>query len=146
MSSPLLANDHFSLVYDAAARVLQACWPEPLTDAELQTTLLALLPTAQAHGNCRFWLLDVRQRPIASPMLRQWVRQVLHPRLSRGLNGPVFVAFVVAPGQRPAIEDPAMDLHLRAAAADSIYLYYFESEAAALDWLRNQQERDRSHG
>ena len=138
------AIDTFTITYDPQHELLRARWTQPLSDEELQATLLALLAAAQTHANCRYWLLDVRQRPIASVAFRRWARQVLHPQLRAALGGPVFAAFLVTPAQRPAVENPAMDEYLRAAAAQELYPYYFEEEPAALSWLHDQQERDQS--
>ena len=30
-----------------------------------------MLAAAKEHGNCRFWLLDLRRRPLAGPDLNQ---------------------------------------------------------------------------
>lgn len=136
------AIDTFTIAYDPQRALLRARWAQPLADEELQATLLALLGAAQTHANCRYWLLDVRQRPIANPGLQLWARQVLHPRLRAALGGPVFVAFVVAPSQRAAVDNPIMEEHLRAATANDLYPYYFDDELAALSWLHDQQERN----
>ena len=141
MHSSTTAIDSFTITYDTARELLRAHWARPLPDDQMQATLLALLPAAQAHDRCRFWLLDIRQRPLADDALRRWAREVFHPQLMASLGGPMFVAFLVAPGQRPAVENPAMDAHLRAAATTDLYPYYFETETAALDWLHYQQQR-----
>ncbi|WP_375415787.1 hypothetical protein [uncultured Hymenobacter sp.] len=142
MSAFVSATDTFTIAYDAQRELLRACWLQPLADEELQATLLELLTAAQRYANCRYWLLDARRRPIAGPALRRWARQVLHPQLYPALGGPVFVAFVVTPGQWPAIENVAMDQHLRAAAAEEVFPNYFEDEPTALNWLRDQQKHD----
>jgi hypothetical protein len=130
----------FSFSYDPQAGIIWARWMEPLDEQQLKETFLALLGAARAHEGCRFFLLDIRHRPVAGPAQLQWAQQVLHPQLSAALGEPVFLAFVIAPGQRPHIEHPNIDTYLRAATTTDIYPYYFETEEAALSWLRHQQE------
>ena len=53
---------------------------------ELQGTYQAMLEAARAHGNCRFWLLDLRRRPLAGPDLNEWFRNQFSPQIAATLD------------------------------------------------------------
>jgi hypothetical protein len=100
-----------------------------------------MLAAAQAHGNCRFWLLDLRRRPVAGPDLNAWFRDQFSPRIAAALNGPLFTAYLAGPHQRPATESDAMELYFRREAAVNAFPQLFENEVEAMDWLRAGQAR-----
>lgn len=121
--------------------VLVGRWLLVLPPPELQATYKAMLAAAQAHGNCRFWLLDLRRRPLAGPDLNEWFRDQFSPQLVATLNGPLFTAYLAGPHQRLAAESAEMELHLRHAATLDSYPLFFDEEAEAMAWLHAQQER-----
>ena len=45
---------------------------QALPPPQLQGTYEAMLAAAKARSNCRFWLLDLRRRPLAGPDLNEW--------------------------------------------------------------------------
>ena len=100
-----------------------------------------MLMAAKTHDNCRFWLLDLRRRPIAGPDLNEWFRDQYSPRLAAALGGPLLTAYLAGPHQRVAAESTEMELHLHREAALDSYPLFFDDEAAAVTWLCDQQER-----
>ena len=71
---PTFPINAFSLEYRPELGILIGCWKQALPPPELQGTYEAMLAVAKEHGNCRFWLLDLRRRPLAGPDLNQWFR------------------------------------------------------------------------
>ena len=132
----------FSLEYRPDLGLIIGRWLKDLPPPELQGTYEAMLAAAQAHGNCRFWLLDLRRRPVAGPDLNAWFRDQFSPRIAAALNGPLFTAYLAGPHQRPAAESNAMELYFRREAAVDAFPQLFENEAEAMAWLRAGQERD----
>ena len=50
-----------------------------------------MLAVAKAHGNCRFWLLDLRPRPLAGPDLNERFRNQFSPQIAAALDSyPLF--------------------------------------------------------
>lgn len=116
-------------------------WLQALPPPELQGTYEAMLAAARAHGGCRFWLLDLRRRPLAGPDLNEWFRDQFSPQLAAALGGPLFTAYLAGPHQRLAAESEEMELHLRHEATLDSYPLFFDNEADAVSWLVAQQER-----
>jgi hypothetical protein len=121
--------------------ILIGRWLRDLPPPELQGTYRAMLDAAHAHGNCRFWLLDLRRRPVAGPDLNDWFRDQFSPTLAAALNGPLFTAYLAGPHQRPAAQSHAMELYLHREAAVNAFPELFEDEAQAVAWLHAQQAR-----
>ena len=137
----MFPTDAFSLEYRSDLGILIGRWLQALPPPELQGTYEAMLAAAKAHGNCRFWLLDLRRRPLAGPDLNEWFGNQFSPRLAATLGGPLFTAYLAGPHQRVAAESAEMELHLRQAAALDSYPLFFDNEAEAVTWLCDQQER-----
>jgi hypothetical protein len=131
----------FSLEYRPDLGLLIGRWLKDLPPSALQGTYEAMLATAQTHGNCRFWLLDLRRRPVAGPDLNAWFRDQFSPRITAALNGPLFTAYLAGPHQRPAAESEAMELYFRREAAVNAFPQLFENEAEAMEWLHAGQAR-----
>lgn len=129
----------FSLEYRSDLDIVIGRWLKDLPPPALQGTYEVMLATAQAHGNCRFWLLDLRRRPVAGPDLNQWFRDQFSPRIAAALNGPLFTAYLAGPHQRPAAENPEVELYFRHEAAANAFPELFEYEAQAVEWLRARQ-------
>ena len=135
------SSNAFSLEYRADLGLSIGRWLTDLPPPELQGTYEAMLAAAQAHGNCRFWLLDLRRRPVAGPDLNAWFRDQFSPRIAAALNGPLFTAYLAGPHQRPAAESNEMELYFRREAAVNAFPQLFENEAEAVEWLRAGQVR-----
>lgn len=131
----------FALDYRADLGLIIGRWLKELPPPELQGTYEAMLAAAQTNGNCRFWLLDLRRRPVAGPDLNAWFRDQFSPRIAAALNGPLFTAYLAGPHQRPAAESDEMELYFRREAAVDAYPQLFENEAEAMAWLRAEQVR-----
>ena len=131
----------FSLEYRPDLALIIGRWLMDLPPPELQGTYEAMLAAAQAHGNCRFWLLDLRRRPVAGPDLNAWFHDQFSPRIAAALNGPLFTAYLAGPHQRPAAESDEMELYFRREAAVNAFPQLFENEAEAVAWLHTEQVR-----
>ena len=134
-------SNAFSLEYRPDLGFLIGRWLQNLPPPELQGTYEAMLAAAQAHGNCRFWLLDLRRRPVAGPDLNAWFRDQFSPRIAAALGGPLFTAYLAGPHQRPAVESNDMELYFRREAAVNAFPQLFENEVEAVTWLRAEQVR-----
>lgn len=137
----IFPSNAFSLEYRADLGLIVGRWLKDLPPPELQGTYEAMLAAAQAHGNCRFWLLDLRRRPVAGPDLNAWFRDQFSPRIAAALNGPLFTAYLAGPHQRPAAESNEMELYFCREAAVDAFPQLFDNEAEAMAWLRAGQER-----
>ncbi|OGX82959.1 hypothetical protein [Hymenobacter glacialis] len=135
------SNNAFSLEYRADLGILIGRWLHALPPPELQGTYEAMLEAAKEYGNCRFWLLDLRRRPLAGPDLNEWFREQFSPQIASALGGPLFTAYLAGPHQRLAAESTEMELHLRHAATLDSYPLFYDDEAEAVIWLTDQQER-----
>lgn len=105
----------------------------------MQGTYQAILAEAKTHGNCRFWLLDLRRRPLDGPDLNEWFRDQFSLQVAAALGGPLFTAYLAGPHQRLAAESTEMERHLRHAATLDSYPLFYDNEAVS--WLCDQQER-----
>jgi hypothetical protein len=131
--------DAFSVEYRADLNLLIGRWLRALPPPELQGTYEVMLAAAHAQGNCRFWLLDLRRRPVAGLDLNEWFRDQFSPRTAAELGGPLVTAYLAGPHQRPTAESDALELHLRQRTAMNAFPQLFENEADAVHWLRVQQ-------
>jgi hypothetical protein len=139
--SPIFSNEAFSLEYRPDLGILIGRWLQAMPPPELQGTYQTMLAAARAHDNCRFWLLDLRRRPLAGPDLNEWFRDQFSPQVAAALDGPLFTAYLAGPHQRAAAESAEMELHLRHAASLDSYPLFYDDEAEAVNWLCEQQER-----
>lgn len=135
------STNSFSLEYRADLGILIGRWLTDLPPPELQGTYEAMLAAAQAHGNCRFWLLDLRRRPVAGPDLNEWFRDQFSPRLAAALDGLLVTAYLAGPHQRPAAESRALELYLRGEGAVNAFPKLFDAEREAVEWLSLEQTR-----
>lgn len=138
MAPPLPATT-FHWAYDPAHELLTACWAAPVPVATLAASYHHLLAAAQAHGGCRFWLLDMQQRNWHDAAFAQWFSEDFAWQAGAVLGQALFIACVVQPAQRPLVEAPRTDALLRQAARHNLFPFFFDSEAAARAWLRHQQ-------
>ncbi|SFQ66277.1 hypothetical protein [Hymenobacter arizonensis] len=135
------STDAFSLEYRPDLGILIGRWLQALPPPALQGTYQAMLSAARKNDNCRFWLLDLRRRPLAGPDLNEWFRDQFSPQVAAALEGPLFTAYLAGPHQRLAAESAEMELHLRHAATLDSYPLFYDDEAEAMSWLKDQQER-----
>jgi hypothetical protein len=131
--------DAFSVAYRPDLDFIIGRWLQPLPPPALQQTYEEMLAVARAHGNCRFWLLDLRRRPVAGPDLNEWFRDQFSPRTAAALGGPLVTAYLAGPHQRPTAESDRLELHFRQQMAVNAFPQLFENEAEAVEWLRAQQ-------
>ena len=134
-------TDAFSIDYRFDLGILIGRWLQVMPPSELQGTYEAMLAAARAHGNCRFWLLDLRRRPLAGPHLNDWFQDQFSPQLAATLDGPLFTAYSAGPHQRQAAKSDEIELHLRHAATLDSYPLFYDDESQAVAWLCEQQER-----
>lgn len=141
MDVALPANE-FTYAYEPATAMLRGNWAGPVPAATLPACYGQLLAAAQAHGACRFWLLDIQCRDWHDEAFARWFGDYFAPQVSTALGQPLFIACVVRPGQRLQIEDFRTELLLRLAAKFTIFPFYFDNVANAYAWLRDQQAGD----
>jgi hypothetical protein len=141
-----LPADKFTCTYEPATAMLCGSWAGPVLSATLPACYGQLLATAQAHGACRFWLLDMQRRDWHDGAFAQWFGDYFAPQVSAVLSKPLFIACVVQPGQRPQVEGCRTELLLRLAAEFNIFPFYFDSAANARAWLSDQQAGDQFGG
>ncbi|WP_324680042.1 hypothetical protein [Hymenobacter sp. GOD-10R] len=140
MPSDLLA-DHVTWQFHPQFKMLIARWQRSLTAEQQQQVYAALLPIAQQHENCRYWLLDVRRLAAAPPLLLSWAVEVYQSTLAPTLGGPVYAAFVTVPHQQENIDSSAMHTLVAKANTHHYYPVFYDTEAAAVNWLQVQQQR-----
>jgi hypothetical protein len=138
---PVFPTDAFSLEYRSDLGILIGRWLQALPPPEVQGTYQAMLAAAKEHNNCRFWLLDLRRRPLDGPDLNEWFRDQFSPQVAATLGGPLFSAYLSGPHQRQAAESAEMSEYLRRSASIDSYPLFYDNEADAVTWLREQQER-----
>lgn len=127
--------DIFSVHYDAEQDLLVGLWRHDLETDDLYSAYHQLLAAAKAHGNCRFWLLDMRQRSWHTAVFTKWFSELLAHRVVQEVGAPVFVAYVADEAHRADIESIATEAMLRQVAQIEFYPYFFSNEVAARDWL-----------
>jgi hypothetical protein len=137
-SSITFSPDSFTLSYLPDQGLLIGRWLRPVSLEALQMHYAALLETAQAHGNCRHWLLDVRRRQINEPAVVQWFGQEFSPKLPTLLGRPVVIAYFSMVNQDFASDDPNLWENIRQGALQGSQYCYFNQESAALAWLAQQ--------
>lgn len=137
-SSLSFSPDSFTLSYLSDQRLLIGRWLRPVALDALQTHYAALLEAAQAHDNCRHWLLDVRRRKINEPAAVQWFGEEFSPTLPTLLGRPVVIAYFSMVNQDFASEDPNLWENIRQGALQGSHYCYFNQESEALAWLAQQ--------
>ena len=136
---PVISPAVFSLAYDADHHLLLGHWHLDTDDADLYPSYERLLAAAKAHGNCRFWLLDMRLRSWHTATFTQWFAGLLANQAVREVGAPIFVAYVAAEHHRADIESVATEAFLKQSAPAEFYPFFFSSEAAARAWLTYHQ-------
>jgi hypothetical protein len=139
MPSYCNADFTFSVSYDAAVQQVHAYWCGPVLDDDLYGHYAELMATAEAHGNCRFWLLDVQDRTTSSPTFGRWFGNEFAPLAHAVFGRPLFIAYAVSPAHRASITSPATQAMQHSCAAHDVYSFYFEGLEPAREWLAHQQ-------
>jgi hypothetical protein len=129
----------FEVSYRADLDVLVGRWFQPLPDAQLRQTYQALLAEAQANGNCRFALLDIRRRDVASDAFTKWLLTEFNAGLPQLLGGPVMTAYLATPSHLARVILGNMPAALDSARQGGVHVRFFADESAALRWLRGGQ-------
>jgi hypothetical protein len=142
MPSYCTADYTFTLDYDAGTQLLLAYWRGTVPAADLYAHYAELMTTAEAHGNCRFWELNVGERNWHTPGFRHWFANEFVPLLHAAMQQPVFIAYVVSPAQAKLVKTPIVQAVEYNSAQHDVYPFFFDSEAAARDWLTHQQAHD----
>jgi len=131
----------FSLDYRPDLGILIGRWLHDLPPPELQATYEVMLAEARARANCRYWLLDLRRRPVKEVDLNVWISEQFTPVIAADMGGALFTACLVGPEQRAIVEGTRMSNYLRQAADLESYPCFFDDEAAAVTWLTDLRER-----
>jgi len=131
-------SDSFTLTYLPDQHLLIGRWLRPVSLPEIKAHYDELLQAAQAHGNCRHWLLDVRRRIINDPDAVRWFGEEFGPALPAVLGQPVVVAYFARVGQDVATTDPALWENIRQGSLQGAKYCYFDLESEALAWLAQQ--------
>ena len=135
-------SDVFALTYEPAPNLLLGRWLRDIADRSLLPPQEDLLTSAQQHNRCRFWLLDLRAQQDYSPLLLDWFGSLLAQQVVSVLGSPVFIACVANESHRAEIESLGTETLLRQQAQHEFYPYFFNSEAAAREWLADSQNHE----
>jgi hypothetical protein len=130
-----IAAEIFPIDYVAAEHLLVGRWLHDTGDDDLYPSYERLLAEAKAHGNCRYWLLDMRLRNWHTATFTKWFAELLTHQAVHEVGAPIFVAYVAAETHRTDIESVATQAMLRQAAQIEFYPYFFNSETDAHEWL-----------
>ena len=133
-------SDVFALSYEPDPNLLVGRWLRDVADRSLLPPQEELLSAALQHNNCRFWLLDMRTQDTFSPVLLDWLSQLLAQQVVSVLGSPVFMACVADESHRAEIEGIGTETLLRQQAEHEFYPYFFHDEAAAREWLADVQD------
>ncbi len=144
MPKPVHSPNTFHLNYDPTTNRLLGKWPASVADTHLRTHYAYLLSKACEHGNCLFWLLDLRERNWHTPGFGRWFGTVFAQAAQAALHQPLFIAYVLSPTHQLISNTPGAQATQRDCAAHGVYPFFFDSEAAASEWLAHQQRHDMS--
>ena len=135
-------SDVFALSYEPAPNLLTGHWLRDVADRSLLPPQEELLTAALHHNRCRFWLLDLRRQEAFSPLLLDWLGNLLAQQVVSVLGSPVFVACLADESHRAEIESIGTETLLRQQAEHEFYPYFFNDEAAARLWLAESQDHE----
>lgn len=138
VATTLTEFETFQVCYLPAERLLRGAWTTQTLDADIRDHYSELIALAQEH-DCRYWLLDMRQRNWHMPSFGQWFSTEFAPLVHAALGQPLFVAYILSPRHRAVAESMRIQACQRGCAQHDVYTYYFENEEAARDWLHYQQ-------
>jgi len=136
MSTPITRT----ITYRADLGVLIVRWHQDASLAVLQADYQAMLTAAEAHG-CARWLLDVRHREGADPVLSAWASTTFYPfaaeRLApqRLLLAVLTSSYIYDRFRLDAQQRPYVDFML--APERPFLTSVFDEEGQAMQWLRD---------
>ena len=133
-------SDVFALAYEPAPNLLVGRWLRDVADRSLLPPQEELLTAALHHNRCRFWLLDLRSQQEYSPLLLEWLGELMARQVVSVLGSPVFMACVASESHRAEIESIGTETLLRQQAEHEFYPYFFSDELAARAWLADSQD------
>ncbi|MGI4864962.1 MAG: hypothetical protein ACRYFZ_13640 [Janthinobacterium lividum] len=132
----------FTVAYDPTTSRLCGHWPASVDDSLLRAHYADLLTAACAHGGCRFWLLDMRGRNWHSPEFGRWFSTVFTAAAHAALHQPLFIAYVLSPAHHAVANTPGVQATQSGSSTHDVYPFFFDSAAAAREWLAHQQALD----
>jgi hypothetical protein len=135
-------TDLLAITYEPAQRLLYGCWKKPVTETHLYAHYAELVAAAEAHGNCRFWLLDLRARNWHTPRFGRWYANEFAALASAAVGQPLYIAYLVGPSHTEAAGGLLTQVMQGNSAAHGLYPHYTQDEATARAWLRQQQQID----
>jgi hypothetical protein len=135
-------SDVFALSYESEPNLLVGRWLRNVADRGLLPPQQELLTAAQHYNHCRFWLLDMRTQAAFTPILLEWLGNLLAQQVVSVLGSPVFMACVSDERHRAEIESISTETLLRQQAEHEFYPYFFHDESAARQWLADSQDHD----
>lgn len=138
MPAASLSPHDFTLEYRPDTGILIGRWLQQLDLPAIKASYEALLAAAQAHGNCRCWLLDVRRRAAGDPQGTTWFGEYFIPRLLPALGGPVLFAYFAMIDHSTATSIQGVLQNVEQGQREQHQFRYFNQEGEALAWLANQ--------
>jgi hypothetical protein len=136
------SSDAFTFTYDPALRQLHGLWTSPVTEADLYAHYAELVAAAEAHGNCRFWLLDLRARNWHTPRFSRWYANEFSALVAAAVGQPLYIGYLVGPAHAAPAGSLLTQVMQGNSAAHGLHPYYTEQEAAAREWLLHKQLLD----
>ena len=133
-------SDVFALSYEPEPNLLVGRWLRDVADRSLLPPQEELLTAALQHNHCRFWLLDMRSQDAFTPLLLEWLGDLLARQVVSVLGSPVFMACVSDERHRAEIESISTETLLRQQAEHEFYPYFFHDETDARAWLADSQD------
>lgn len=134
------ATDALEIIYHRDHHILIGRFLRPLSEAENRQCYLDLLAAAQARGNCRYWLLDIRRRDRSGPEVLQWLLQNFYPRLVHELGQPMRLVYFLAPGLREEfLSDGTVPAPATYLSQDAFRMNQCITEREAVQWLLQEQ-------
>ena len=128
----------FTLHYRPDEHILIGRWLRQTGLPEIQAAYEALLTQAQAHDNCRHWLLDIRRRTAGDQQGTAWFGEHFIPRLLPALGGPVSIAYFAMIDHVAATTIHGVLQNVQQGQQAQHQFRYFNQEGEALAWLTGQ--------
>jgi hypothetical protein len=136
------SSDAFAITYDSDLRQLHGRWAGPVAEADLYAHYAELVAAAETHGNCRFWLLDLRARNWHTPRFSRWYANEFSALVCAAVGQPLYIAYLVSPTHAAAANSLLTQVMQGNSAAHGLHPYYTDQEAAAREWLLHKQVLD----
>ena len=134
--------DAFTVTYNPDLRQLHGRWAGPVTEADLYAHYAELVAAAEAHGNCRFWLLDLRARNWHTPRFSRWYANEFSALVCAAVGQPLYIAYLVGSAHADHANSLITQVMQGNSAAHGLHPFYTDQDAAAHEWLQNKQLLD----